>query len=464
MYRRALTRQEKAYLYAFWATLFVAWSPFKLLAFLVPYLSLGLLIVTVGSRRFYIGMLLRMAVFVFVYVLLLGVWLIATPGFNLISALLAILTYGPLVFAWLVPSGALHVSDVLLEKMGSIVRIFVLIEGTLGVLQAFYGYFHTGTFDLANGDWVKGTIGFSLNGFVKGVDFSNAMFAVNVAFSLLFLVATWQVMQHRLLTWIAALVGAVALIFASVMHVIVFLGLALIVSAVLYGGLLKLQRVFRLGVLIAILTAGVFYFLPTNLTLINSYLGQFMRGESPRAVMVRRLLDDIPSDNPWVLYLGTGPGQLTSRAALIVTGMYFGSPLNPKPIPFIPTGTTDLQKKYFLDLWIESASNPYYGSTQKPYSSWISMVAECGVIITVFVIYMLIFRMYTTYKLRVENWHVAFIYSSGLLFLFLLGAQENYWEVAQAVFPGIMMLKVLFGRLIGAKSERKVVVPTHVLE
>ena len=183
-----------------------------------------------------------------------------------------------------------------------------------------------------------------------------------------------------------------------------------------------------------------------------------MRGESPRAVMVRRLFCEIPSDNPWVLYIGTGPGQLTSRAALIVTGMYFGSPLNPKPIPFIPTGTTDFQKKYFLDLWIESASSPYYGSTQKPYSSWISLVAELGVIISVFAICMLVFRIcavYKAYKLRVENWRVAFAYSSGLLFLFLMGAQENYWEVAQAVFPGIMMLKVLFGRLVGQIAKER---------
>ena len=454
MHRRALTRQEKAYLYAFWAALLVAWSPFKLLAFLVPYLSLGLLIATVGSRRFYIKMLFRMVVFVLVYVLLLCVWLIATPGFNLISAFLAVLTYGPLIFAWFVPSGALHVSDALLEKMGSLVRIFVLVEGTLGILQAFYGYFYAGTFDLANGDWVKGTIGFSLNGFVKGMDFSNAMFAANIAFSLLFLVATWQVMRYRLLTWIAVLIGTMSLVLASVMHVIIFLGLALIVSAVLYGGLLKLRRTFLFGVLIVVSTTGMFYFLPTNTSLISSYLEQFMRGESPRAVMVRRLFYDIPSDNPWVLYIGTGPGQLTSRAALIVTGMYFGSPLNPKPIPFIPTGTTDLQKKYFLDLWIESASNPYYGSTQKPYSSWISMVAEWGVVISILVIFTLMFRMYIIYKLKIKNWYIAFVYASGLLFLFLLGAQENYWEVAQAIFPGIMMLKVLFGRLVSAKGER----------
>lgn len=45
---------------------------------------------------------------------------------------------------------------------------------------------------------------------------------------------------------------------------------------------------------------------------------------------------------------------------------------------------------------------------------------------------------------QVEAW----VFATGCIFLFLLGFQENYWEVTQAILPGVMLLKVLHGMLL----------------
>jgi prepilin signal peptidase PulO-like enzyme (type II secretory pathway) len=42
----------------------------------------------------------------------------------------------------------------------------------------------------------------------------------------------------------------------------------------------------------------------------------------------------------------------------------------------------------------------------------------------------------------------AFSFSTGLMLLFLLGIQENYWEITQAIFLGCLLLKVLFALIM----------------
>ncbi len=47
----------------------------------------------------------------------------------------------------------------------------------------------------------------------------------------------------------------------------------------------------------------------------------------------------------------------------------------------------------------------------------------------------------------------AISFGSGVLLLFLLGVQENYWEIPQAIFVGAMVLKASYASYFYIERE-----------
>ncbi len=439
------SRFQKGFLIAFVLALLMVWSPSKALGYLAPWAALGVLFIISKNGKLLEKMMLIIGSgflsFVF-YFLLLG------QGFVWHSAMLGFLTYSAFWVAWLIPSKALAAPN-LFRKIQGIAIWVLLIQALWGLGQAIYGFTRTGTFDLATGDIVAGTI----RPFGFRSDFSNPIFAVNVAFLLLFLFSRcWYENKGW---WIWGL-GLLVLIFASVLHVLLFLGIAILLSFLIYyPSLIKRGR----GMVLIggfVFAATVAYgFLPRNFATLRAFILHTIQAQTPRAQILRDVFTVMPREYPWMPFVGLGWGQFTSRAALIGTGLFFGSPADPRSIPFLPTGMSKPFQEYLFDLWLSISldiSNPNFtSSTYKPYFSWLSVYSEGGgfaFLIATAILFSFILRLKRLSR-RVAQKRVAVVSLGAMgILLFLLGVQENYWEVPQAIFLGILLIKVLYGYLI----------------
>ena len=436
------TPLQRAYFGAFAVALALCWSPLNLLGYLAPYAVLAWLIV--GSNDGWLAA--RLAGCLASLGLVIALRGLVQEDFVLHSAALSMLTLGTAIFVVAVPSSALAGTQTH-ERIMRVIPPFVLAQAALGLVQAFYGAATTGSFDVSNGDYVEGTIHPSLE---SERAFSNVMFASNMGFMLVGLVP--GVLNARR-GWLALAIGSLAFILASVLHVFLFLLIAAGMAYVLFrprlpGGVIRAVMI--------LLVIGVpllaYRVLERNFAIIPSVIAVF--GETPKARFTARVVERLPERNPWAPVIGEGPGQLGSRASLIGTGLYFGTPKNPRDVPLLPEGMSNAFNTYAMDLWWEFSNNPYYGSTQQPFSSWLSLYAEWGIFAVLIV---LAATAYVLLRARQnartdEQRAIGFSFGTGVLLLVLLGVQENYWEIPQAILIGVMLLKLQYGLLISRST------------
>lgn len=431
----------RAYFYVFLLGMVLCWSPSKPLAYLAPWLGIGLFLLLTRSQR----VLARVLLILLIWAAPLPLYALLTPGFVLHSAMLTLLTYGTFIFLFAIPTKPLA-NPRLSERMLTVARWVLLFEASWGILQGLASASRTGTFDGATGDAVAGTI----RPFTVYPDFSNAMFATNVALLLLCLFPSFvQERKGKL----PVLLGSIALILASVLHVLLLLAISVAVAFVLYypGFFKRKAGLFSLfGLSVLALLAVVL--LSNNFATVNSFARQTIAGETPRSQTVSRVVTEATVQYPWLSLIGIGPGQFSSRAGLIGTGMYFGGPENPKPIPLLPQGMSTPFEEYVLDTWLRMALNPTINdtsSTYKPFFSWLSIYVEwglIGVLLALGITGNLLWRVWRRRSYSSQRLQSAMI-SAGIMFIFLLGIQENYWEVSQAIFVGTVLLKMQYATL-----------------
>jgi len=435
-----------AYWIAFLVALVLCWSPSKLLAYFAPWIGILVMLLFTRSKQ----ILIRLLLIFTIWMIILPIYAIITPGFVWHSALLSLFTYGTFIFVLTIPTKPLADKS-LFDKILVTARWVLLFESIWGIVQGLVSFERSGTFDLSNGDSVAGTI----RPFTTTPDFSNAMFAVNIAILLLLLFPSLiQENKGRL----PFMLGCLALILASVVHVLIFLAISLLITTLIFHPSFPK---YRYGIfLITILVIGTFWtfvFLPRNLSTLGAFVEQTINRETPRARVVESILNDAVYRYPWLVFIGVGPGQFSSRAGLIGTGMYFGGPANPLQIPLLPTGMSEVFERYVIDIWLQMSfsSNPNdTSSTYKPFFSWLSIFVEGGilaVLIALSVLMRLIWMIRATanqpsHRLR------SIALASGIMFIAMLGAQENYWEVSQAIFVGVMMLQVCYSVLRYTRS------------
>ena len=233
--------------------------------------------------------------------------------------------------------------------------------------------------------------------------------------------------------------------------------IALLISVLLYSRWILsfsfIKRHFLAFALLASLPFLVICFLPTNMQLLAFHYRGVVTQTNPKIIFARRVLYEVPAEYPLSLLIGLGPGQFDSRASLIGTGLYFGGPLNPKPLPLLKPKTSKAVGRWLMDLWLKVVRRKIpAGSTIKPFSSWLAIITEFGLIgfITVFSItlYLLITirRWVSRMPTRWKIW-LALALSTGILLLFLLGIQAFYWEVPQMILPGVLAFKVMYAHL-----------------
>ena len=445
--KRKLTFQQQKFVGMYFLALLIAFSPSKELGqFSVFIFLIGMIfIVNLRSQKhilLYLGVLLLYSLIGWIYSLLM-------PEFSFINYYAYFVTTS--AFLILFFDFKPIVNTTLLERLSWITAGFLLFEFGYGLIQAITGYISAGTFDLGTGDIVKGTIEPGFTGTVAG---GNAMFSILISTLILFQVSVSRrklsfsygvIILFALLVWIAA----------SVLHTIILFVVAIFIGTIVLGiNLVNLisrsykQLVRKRGGAIALalsilvfLGISVWILLPRNLSNAPTYLERIVdiseSSYSGKSRAAYYTLFTLPIENPLVPFIGLGPGQYASRASLIMSKEYLriGIPLN----AYISTAT----EHYILIIY--RSLPPGIGIMNFPVSNWISIYGEIGFMGLLGVGYLIIKAIRAFRRLRSQEYprmHWAML--SLVVYLFLLGYPDNYWEFTQAVFPALLLLKLCY--------------------
>lgn len=430
--RYVLARFQRSYWHCFLAALVICWSPFNALAYALPPAIVGWLIYRGRSR----AVLRRSALAAFTFIAFLALHIVVEPRFYLPSGILSFLTFGSLLLLVAIPAKALS-SPRLLTRVRTACLWTLGLQGVVGLVQGLTAALASG-FDGDSGDAVEGTIHLALQ---PERTFSNPMFAVNVLALLIFLAPTlrgrsappWQV-----------IVAAVALALASVMHVLIIGAGVIIGSSALMGFSLFDRRMRRVVLGVILLFLLVALAMPQNASLVERYAYGMAEGRYPRAEVTLRAWGPLRHDYPAVPLVGVGPGQFSSRAALMATGRYFGGTTNYQPLPLLGGGAADPFREFVADLWLRSGSIAYYGSTHQPFYSWLTFAVEFGFVAFVAVavaLVLLVRRLQAVRRTGIDPM-IAWVPCVLALLIFFLGAQENYWEIPQGIVVPMLLYKL----------------------
>jgi hypothetical protein len=446
-------RYEKAYLWVFISAIILCWSPSNLLAYLAPLISVAIFVFLTKSQV----VIRNVIIWFLAWGVIISIYTVLKPEFLIHSALLSVLTYSSFVVVLAIP-GRFVASLNLLDRMLTWARWIVIIQALLGITQGLYGFSKNLSFDGANGDFVEGTIHPAL---AAEYSFSNSMFAINIAF---LLIALLPDLILRRKGYVAIILGGIALIMASVVHVLFMLAIAGTLAVIFFWPIsLRRRMTYLVGVSLIILAMIASFALEKNFSTASGFARQLLSGESYRSIAIRRAVVEMPEDYKFLPLIGLGPGQFSSRAGLIGTGMYFGSTRNPRILPLMPTGRTRAFNYYTLDLWLQiealEASGFSVGSTHKPWLSWLSVYTEWGILALIAI---LCFVFYLLLRVKVVSYSypqriLASSFGTGLLLVLLLGLQENYWEVPQAILVGLLILKVQYAVLLNPETRNELI-------
>ncbi|HVE92180.1 MAG TPA: hypothetical protein VNE62_07770 [Actinomycetota bacterium] len=449
----ALTRSQRAFLEAFVLAAVIVWSPLKLLAYFAPLISLGWYAIRSGDSR----PMRSVALWGAGWACVISIHGLANGEMNMPAAFMAPLTYGSFIWLTSVRGVSLR-SNVLLRRVFRTVVVVAVVEATVGLVQAAYGFARTRSFDLAAGDHVEGTIDLALE---PDRAFSNPIFAAAMASMFIFLIASATLFRKG---WGMAALVAVALLLASVVHVLLFAMTAMLAAALLVPRVTTgwFRKSVPALVLLAAIGSVFVVTQPRNAAAIRLLVEEKLAGRDPRSAVTARALAQMPREYPSMIAWGLGPGQFSSRAALIGTGLYFGGPLNPRPLPFIRGDISEPQDRFLMDLWLAAArAGDYgYGSSQQPYYSWLSVYTEFGLLAVALVVLTLVWALLRLAKQARSPGPLAWSVGAGamVVFIALLGAQENYWEIPQALLLPVLLLKLMWSQAEeppGSKAQGK---------
>ncbi len=441
---------HRAYYAAFVLALVVCFSPLKILAYAMPAVFVMWLVLATPhalTRNRLVGLIGAIVGLPILYELAIAEFLYS-------NYLLAMVTYSAFLPVVLVDNHALA-SRWLFEKMHGAVVVMIAVQGVFGILQAGYGAIESGSFGGSNGDRVMGSIFPYFH--PEGLG-ANPMFAVNMSLMLIACFAAPTALHGLRRPYLG--LGAIALVLASVMHILVYLVVAVVAAFLLTRSREATPRRGRaargLLVLICLIGTVSYVALPDNVRRITGVVSQAINVESvtPRMVLLLGVATELPEDEPLQPFIGLGPGQFSSRASLIGSGLFLGGLASPKAAPFLEPTATVLAERYCFSLlrgYSEHAD--FIGSSQQPFFSVLSVYTELGVIgvgLLLLAVARLIRRVQRCAKATPEHRPQALALCCGIVFLVLLGLQENYWEMPQAILVGLLLFKVIYANIVTA--------------
>jgi len=442
----------KAFFEAFIIALVIVWLPFKLFAYLAPFISITWFIIRANSTR----ALLRFVTLLFIYAILISAYQLfysfMGEEFIIQNTFLFLLTYGSFLFLMIVPRDAgLYKQDY--HRYLKVMKVFILIESALGIFQVFAFSIINGVgLDFGTGDVAQGTL--SPLSFLEPVgSFNNQIYCNNLLVLLLFYIP--YTISTRKDIWVV-LLGFTAVMLASVLHLFLAFFIAIVFIALYFSrSFIKISttRILVVSALVLTISASV-VLQPNNFALIAFYFERMVTNQSPKTIVTVNSITKLPTDFPWVYTIGLGPGQYSSRAGLIGTGHYFGDFNKPKEVPLITNSVSAPLKKYTYTHWKDYATNPKYGSStmSRPFYSALSVLMELGYIITAALLVSIvrrvsgIKRIYESMlkKNRSLVAFYAFACAAFVLYFMFISFFENYMEVTQAIFPGLILYRYFY--------------------
>jgi len=449
---------DKVFLELFIITLLIVWSPFKLLAYVLPFGLIAYYIIRTNSGVTFI----RFTVVVLLFIIVSLFWcfqsLIIGEDYILQNNIISFITYGSFIFLIVM----MHFKTDNHTSYLYFIKIFLIGESILGLGQIIIFTLLRGiNFDGASGDTVQGTINI-LSFLDPGVNFNNPIFSVNIII-LLFFYTPYMLIKSK--SYFTFLVGILALFFASVLHVVMTAFISIfIITFVFYINYISKKTLYvsaGIFLLLATLLPLLYYLQPNNFALIEHYYEKITKFQNPKAVITYKVFAEMPTESPRI-FTGLGLGQFTSRASLIGTGRYFSDFLNPNPVlPIFENQMSDQFREKVYPLWYDYETNvsTYGGSSMsKPYYSILSLVTELGFIL--FTCLLLLFLRFIlqlrSYFLNTHNPILKRYYAMSIailtLFIFLISLIENYLEVTQAIFLGVF-LGIVFNPLRKDNNE-----------
>lgn len=436
---RKLRRKQKRFIHVFLLTLIMAFSPSKALGFIGPFIIIAALILYVQIRpKFHLK---RLLLFGIPYLFGGLVYWLLMPQFFWPNYLLAVITYASAFFLLFDFS---QISDAhLLKRLGQITLAVIVVQSIYGIAQFIWMVSKIG-YNVSIGDYVWGTLAPPADRTYAG---TSSFFVLLISTLQLFVFAVTppKIPLHTLL---GLLIVAVCWVLASMVHSIVFFAVA-VVAAILVSAIVKPRqrelRKRRRGIatvaIILILVIGVgsqvhtnnFRRIQSTLSTISTFGPDAKNG---KLQTMYNTIFELPHQIVLQPIIGVGPGQYSSRAALIATGEY----LTRASIPFLPKYTSALTERYILPVF--HAANSTISS---PNSSWVTLYGELGIIGTGIVAILLLLAS-IRFSRFVSPQFPRMSYALLILvyYLFLMGFQDVYWEYTQGIFPAILLLKLYY--------------------
>jgi hypothetical protein len=448
-----LSQQERRF---WWLCLFsftIVFSPAKEVALFAVYFFLAGLIFWVGARP--LSNLTRYILLLAGYHLLGLIYFVLLQEFSWLNHYFFLITFSAplLLLADLRPIATYNT----LTAIARLVLFFLFIEAAYGIMQGMVVLMRIGSLDVAAGDFVRGTIepGFQPTG--AG---GNQMYAILMTTTLLFAFGLQTKIQLR--PFIIFGMTLLAWLMASVFHTFLFFGAALAGSFVIIFRW-RFKRVKRrpigrflqntavvFGAVIAILF--IIFVLPRNLSTLPHFIrvSLDLQNGSYKAQATYNTFVNLPERSLLHPLIGTGPGQYSSRAALILTDEYLGGASSPFP-PYVSSATDENIMSLWRNFYLRY---PNGGSTYFPFYSWMSLYGEMG-LLGLMVLLFIFFRLLWIWRqTRLPEFpflpHMMIIL---VLYLAFLGVQDNYWEFVQAVSPAFLYLALSRAFMLRAKSS-----------
>jgi hypothetical protein len=392
-------------------------------------------------------------IFLLVFSLIYIVSIYKTINNDLIigNSILSLLTYGSFIPLWIIPCEYIN-NKKLLYKIFKILIFILFIESILGLFQALYGYSITHSFGFSNGDFVEGTIHPELP---SEKSMSNPIFAIILSTLIIFLYSYKKIYKRG--GWILYL-GLLTFLLASVNHLILFLILSSLVSYIIIKPKLFINSNKSLKLIVGIIFTFIFgvfikILLVTNLSNVGTTFQALLINKYPKTQILYTFYNS-NKENIYP-YTGIGPGQFISRASFMASGEYFGGrDAKKSPIPF--TKSSPYFDKYVYKKWKKNLNSDIGNSSStQVQSSWGAFLTEFGIVLWSLLIAFIIKLIIKIKKwVKSENDKImAFSLITYVFYLFMMGIQQNYWEVSQAIFIGLIISKVIYSRLKFSKPR-----------
>ncbi len=434
-------RYRKQYFVAFIIITLVVWSPFKAVANIGVYIFIGLTLFLFKGSKFVVNITLakRLLAFVIGYIAVLSVyWLIYPYEFLFLNAFFSLITYSLLILIICVPSKGLG-DPWLIKRMGMFLFPVVIIQSIIGLFQAVMAFFKTRSFDGMNGDVVEGTLHLPLE---SSMTFSNPLYAFNLIVMLVFVIYLGKCFNKK--GWLFFVpVAAIAVLLASVMHLTLLVIFAWITNLIINSKIqlkLNVRIAFRFLVIFSSMTLAIISLQGENITLIKNYYEQAVLLRPAKVVTLENFFINMPKESLTPLIIGTGPGQFSSKASMLLSSTYieggfFGS---------FPAREIALQN-YIIPF--DNAPKVGQSAIFKPFFSTFSIVTEFGLI--GLSILFILFRKFIgrLKKLRENNKTLGNAMIILSYFMFFCGFVEFYWETPQATILLIIIVKPLYAYL-----------------